>query len=95
MRSYIEYLGSQIGYLAEITDETGGNIATRIVTFFQPLLIVGVVAIAAYFAFQKQFSKVWTVIIIGAVVFALTLNIGIGETSLVEQLANFLVGLFN
>lgn len=100
MRELASYLGAQLTYLAvdeptigEINPETGQNIATNIVTFFRPLLIVGVVAIAAYFAFQKQFSKVWTVIIIGAVVFALT--IGSGDSSIIGQLAYFLTNLFN
>lgn len=78
-------------YLAAVNRETGNQIAQTIVDFMQPLLVVGVIAIAAYFAFQKQFSKVWTVIIIGAVVFALTLNIG-GE-SIVKQIADFFVDL--
>lgn len=76
---------------APIDANTGQVIADTLLGWIRPFIIVATVAIAVYFVTQKAFSKVWTVIIIGAVVFALT--IGTGETSIIGRLGTFFSNL--
>ena len=77
---------------ADINDQTGQVIADTLLAWIRPFIIGGALAIALYFLVQKQFSKVWTVVIIGAVVFALT--IGTGETSIIGRLATWIASWF-
>lgn len=85
------YLAVDTVYLA-IDDKIGENIATTFTNILRPIIVVAVIALALYFGLQKQFSKVWTVVIIGAVIFALT--IGSGANSLIGRLAAFFANLF-
>ncbi len=85
------HLSEQVTTLA-IDDTIGTKLATTFTNILRPLIIVAAVALALYFAVQKQFSKVWTVVIIGAVVFALT--IGTGDTSLIGRLAKWISSWF-
>lgn len=78
-------------YLA-VDEQTGQAISDTLLGWIRPFIIVGAIGLALWFLLQKQVSKVWTVIIIGAVVFALT--IGTGETSLIGRLATFFNELF-
>ena len=78
---------------APIDDNTGQVIADSLLNWIRPFILVGVLALALYFLLQKQFSKVWTTIIIGAVVFALT--VGTGESSLVGRVAGWMASWFS
>ena len=92
---YLEFIrAAEPVFLAVPIDEnTGQVIADTLLAWLRPFIIVATIAIALYFVTQKAFSKVWTVVIIGAVVFALT--IGSGETSVIGRLAAFFANLFS
>lgn len=77
---------------APIDNNTGQVIADSFLAWLRPFIIVIVLGLALYFAFQKQFSKVWTVVIIGVVIFALT--IGSGSTSLIGRLGTWVSSWF-
>lgn len=79
--------------LAEINSETGQKIADTVVAWVRPGVILATLGLALFFGLQKQFSKVWTVIIIGAVIFALSL--GTGESSIIGKFAQFIYDIFN
>lgn len=74
-----------------IDENTGQNIADALVAWLKPAVFVVTLALAIFFAVQKQFSKVWGVIFIGAVIFALSL--GTGESSIIGKFAQFIVSL--
>lgn len=80
-----------VAYLA-IDDTVGTTIAATFTNILRPIIVVAVIGLALYFVAQKQFSKVWTVVIIGAVVFALT--IGSGDSSIIGKLAHWFATKF-
>ena len=79
--------------LAEISNDTGQKLADTLVAWLRPAVFIVVLALALFFGLQKQFSKVWTVIIIGAVIFML--SIGSGESSIIGKIAQFIYTLLS
>lgn len=90
--STIHAFADTVAYLAAPSNDTGQVIADTLLAWIRPFVIVVTLALALYFVAQKSFSKVWTTVIIGAIVFALT--IGTGATSLIGRLGTWIASWF-
>lgn len=88
----VQHFTADVSYLAAVDENTGQVIADGLLAWIRPFVVIGTLAIALYFLLQKQFSKIWTTIIVGAIVFALT--IGSGESSLIGRLASWIASWF-
>lgn len=74
-------------YLA-ISDQTPVQWTNTVLAWARPGIFLVTAGIALAFVAKKAFSKVWGTILIGAMVFSLT--IGSGDSSLIGKLAHFI-----